>query len=93
MAEDGHSASEIAEALQMKRRAVCALAARNGIVIGRRGGTRRVGAYVPRVTFGVVDKLATDAGISRSAMIGRIVKAVCGNVAAAKRFLGKQARR
>lgn len=91
--EEGHSSQEIAERVGMTRQGVCRMLKSVGCEIGRRGSSRRVGAFIPHKVFGVVDEIAREAGVSRSTMIKRIVGAVCSNPTDARRFLGKLALR
>jgi DNA-binding phage protein len=92
MLEEGCSSQEIADRVGMTRQGVCRMLKRADIPIGRRGATRRVGAFIPHRTFGVIAEIAKEAGVSRSTMIKRIVEAVCSSPTDARRFLGKLAR-
>lgn len=91
LSDDGLSSTQIAERLGISQRRVNRIAARAGLQIGKSGGSARLGCWVPRRLIGHIGDLANDAGCSRSAMVARVIEAVCSDPAFAKKLLGKEA--
>lgn len=90
-ADDGMSSEQIASRLGITKQRVNRIANRAGILIGKQGGTGRIGAWVPRRLIASIGDLANDAGCSRSALLGRVIEAVFADKAMAMRLLGKAA--
>jgi len=91
LADDGLTSRQIAERLGISKRRVNQIATNAGFSIGKRGGTGRIGAHVPRLLIGNIADIAAEAGCSRSALVGRAIKAVFEDKATARRMLGKSA--
>lgn len=91
LADDGWTSEQIAVELGISRQRVNRIASKAGVLIGKRGGTGRVGAWVPRRLIAAIGSLANDAGVSRSVMVGRAIEVVFSDPAVAKRVLGKGA--
>lgn len=91
LADDGLSAAQIALRLKISRQRIHKIAAAMGLQIGKRGGTARIGAFVPRPLIDNVRAIAKAAGVSNSVMVARTIKAVFADPATARRVLGKDA--
>ena len=91
MVDEGHTSREIAEKLGINRQRVCRIAERAGIPIGKRGGTGRIGAYIPRSLKMSVRRQAEAKGVSVSAYIATVLGAVCSDDTVARKTLGRQA--
>lgn len=91
MVSDGKPVREIAEALKISQSRLHRVAKKFGIILSK-PRSRRYGLWINPRNAECIDDLAAKAGVSPSAMIGRIVSAVVDDGApSAERFLGKKA--
>jgi len=91
LVDEALSAKEIAARLGCSVSRVHRRAARLGIQIGKRNGTGRIGAFVPRPLIENANAIAQEAGVSTSALVARAMKVVFADKATARRVLGKDA--
>ena len=91
LSEEGLSAAAIGDALGISTSRVNMLARRAGVRTGLKGGTGKIGAYVPRRVVATAHRIATEAGMSPSALVSKVVCMVFDDQAFARRFLGKEA--
>lgn len=91
LSDEGMSSDQIAEKLGITKRRVNRIAKKAGLKIGKQGGTRRVGAWLDELSVDNIAVVAEEAGVSRSAMVARSLRAMYRDIPTAKKFLGKDA--
>lgn len=91
LSDDGYILHEIAARVRISRNWAWRLARRHGIRLDAAQGRRRVVCDLTPEVLDSLDALATDAGVARSEMLGRIVRVVLEDPARLRHQLGKLA--
>ncbi|MEW9304527.1 MarR family transcriptional regulator [Labrys neptuniae] len=91
MASEGQTLREIGRSLGISAQRVSRIARGAGIPLGRQGGTGLVSTHVPFRLKSALRQQAEAAGVSVSAYVARVLRAVCEDATVAKRTLGRDA--
>ncbi|MGJ4855541.1 sigma factor-like helix-turn-helix DNA-binding protein [Labrys sp. La1] len=91
LAAEGQTLREIGRRLGISAQRVSRIARGAGIPLGRQGGTGLVSTHVPFRLKSALRQQAEAAGVSVSAYVARVLKAVCEDATVAKRTLGRDA--
>lgn len=86
----GYTTRQIAKELGISRQRVSAILKRAGMPVGKRGATRFMGAHISRGVAAEASRMATEAGLSNSAMAALMIKIVVENPSQTKRLIERE---